>query len=151
MEKEIKHNNINLRGHHLLCLQGYQGYTYDENFKMNLEKILKLLAIKKTTVSITHYNDDICNNCPNLKKESCYLDIANINSPSKYEIKKSNDKIVNMDLAILKKTKIEKGKEYEIDYLYEIVNKIFKTVEDLKDICGNCRWAKKCLWYQSKK
>jgi hypothetical protein len=30
---------IKLRVHHLLCLQGYQGYGYDECFKKNLENI----------------------------------------------------------------------------------------------------------------
>ncbi|WP_263641218.1 hypothetical protein [Methanobrevibacter arboriphilus] len=34
---------IYLRGHHLLCLQGYQGYGYDDNFKKNIETIISIL------------------------------------------------------------------------------------------------------------
>ncbi|MDF2505887.1 MAG: hypothetical protein K0R06_3382, partial [Clostridium sp.] len=28
-----------------------------------------------------------------------------------------------------------------------LVNKKLKTIEDVKDICGDCRWTEKCLWH----
>ncbi|KZX15895.1 hypothetical protein MBCUT_12210 [Methanobrevibacter cuticularis] len=147
---------ITLRAHHLICLQGYRGYGYDKNFKENLEKILNKLKEENVEVIITDSNDDICEYCPNLKKNLCHLGISSENSsylhdPCDKEIEKSNEKIVKMDLAILKKTKIEKKKKYNVFDLFNIVNNKFMNIEDLKDICINCSWMEKCLWYKSRK
>ena len=32
---------ITLRGHHLLCIQGYQGYGYSEKFTDNMDNIIE--------------------------------------------------------------------------------------------------------------
>ncbi len=38
---------INIRAHHLLCLQGFQGYGYSQDFVRNMAEIIK--KIGKTT------------------------------------------------------------------------------------------------------
>ena len=38
---------LNIRAHHFLCMQGFQGYGYSETFVMNMTKIIK--AIKENT------------------------------------------------------------------------------------------------------
>ena len=48
-----------LRGHHLLCLQGFQGYGYDEDFVKNMTEINFSRKQKDTLISITNENDDI--------------------------------------------------------------------------------------------
>ena len=60
-----------LRGHHLLCLQGFQGYGYDENFVKNMAEINQSRKLDDTTISITNEADDICKACPNLKNNLC--------------------------------------------------------------------------------
>ena len=57
---------LTLRGHHLLCLQGFQGYGYDDKFVKNMSYINNLRKSENTTVSITNKADDICRCCPNL-------------------------------------------------------------------------------------
>ncbi|MDR0900784.1 MAG: DUF1284 domain-containing protein [Methanobrevibacter sp.] len=144
---------IKLRAHHLICLQGYQGYGYDKSFKLNLENILnELEQIKDIKVKILSSNDDLCDCCPHLKENQCYLGIeeSNRKNPSKKEIEESDNRIINMDLAILEKTSIKENKEYGINKLYDIVNNTFQTIEDIQKICGNCRWQEQCLWYQKR-
>ena len=137
---------IRLRAHHLLCLQGYQGYGYDERFKENLEKKLNILKNDNTKVILTSSPDDLCKKCPNLKDNICIG-----NSKSLSESFENNDKIVKKDLSILKEIKLEKNRKYSFKDLTKIVNNVFSKRNDLKDICTNCQWTDKCLWYQSRK
>jgi len=138
---------IKLRGHHLLCLQGYQGYGYDEKFKKNMENVLNKLKESKIEVVIS--KDDICSYCPFLKEEKCLLNCKGDNSTEE-EIAKSNETIVKMDLNVLKKIAIEKNKIYNADELFNKINNTITNIKDLNGICTGCRWIKECLWYQSK-
>ncbi|MDR2623918.1 MAG: DUF1284 domain-containing protein [Methanobrevibacter sp.] len=135
---------IKLRAHHLLCLQGYQGYGYDENFKINLENVLNHLKTNPN-VTVTKSADVICRHCPNLKDEKCCLNLGKYdNGLSKEKIENSNKEIIKMDSAVIKKMGIIENKSYNIDELY---SDALKNVDDLKDICRSCIWTKECLWY----
>ncbi|WP_225370441.1 DUF1284 domain-containing protein [Methanobrevibacter arboriphilus] len=59
-------------------------------------------------------------------------------------------KIVNMDSKVLKKAKINKKKEYLFSEAVILVNNSFKYLKDAKEVCGECGWIDKCLWYQSR-
>jgi len=64
-----KNNLIYLRAHHLLCLQGYQGYGYDEKFKKNMNKVFHQLNIKNNYNDYkNNYNDYKNNNEDNNDK-----------------------------------------------------------------------------------
>ncbi|GAA5819475.1 MAG: DUF1284 domain-containing protein [Methanobrevibacter sp. CfCl-M3] len=143
-------NHINLRAHHLLCLQGYQGYGYDENFKRNLENLITHLK-NNPTIIVLKAADIICSYCPNLKDEKCCLNLEKYDEHStKEKISRSNEEITKMDLNLIKKTGIIENKAYKINNLYKIINNSIKNVDDLKDICDNCKWTDVCIWYQSK-
>lgn len=105
-----KNNPIYLRAHHLLCLQGYQGYGYDEKFKKNMDKVFYQLNINnnknnynttdnnednrdnkdngnkdndkciKNIIILTDYPDDLCNYCPNLIDDKCAGEINDLKS-----------------------------------------------------------------------
>ena len=49
---------LTLRGHHLLCLKGFQGYGYDENFVKNMIEVNSKRKLSTTTVSLTNKADD---------------------------------------------------------------------------------------------
>ena len=68
---------IKLRGHHLLCLSGFQGYGYDEDFTQNMSDINLKRKLSDTTVSLTDSPDDICAACPNLKGNICENELQN--------------------------------------------------------------------------
>ena len=124
---------LNLRGHHLLCLKGFQGYGYDENFVMNMTEINSKRKEPDTTISLKDQPDDICSACPNLKDGIC-------------EDENQNKRIISMDREVLKK--LDPSKEYGSIELFNKMDEIFNTQESVSKICFNCKWSEKCLFYQ---
>ena len=122
-----------LRGHHLLCLKGFQGYGYSEDFVKNMTKINANRKENTTKISLTNSPDDICRACPKLNCGLCENEIQ-------------NRRIVEMDNEVLKKLDI--SKEYDAAELFDIVGNIFNTRESVSEICSNCMWHEKCLFYQ---
>ena len=122
-----------LRGHHLLCLKGFQGYGYDENFTKNMIDVNSKRKMENTTITLTNSPDDVCKACPNLKNNVC-------------ENEKQNEKIVFMDNEVLKK--IDSKKEYNSIELFEKIDEIFTTKESVSTICAKFMWHKECLFYQ---
>ena len=120
-----------LRGHHLLCLQGFQGYGYDEAFVENMSEINRLRKLENTVISLTDNADDICKACPNLKDGLC-------------ENKKQNENIQSMDMQVL--SKLDPTKEYNALNLFKEVEKIFNSKESVSEICSKCMWHKECLF-----
>ena len=123
-----------LRGHHLLCLQGFQGYGYSEDFTKNMTRINLARKSDNTSICLTDSPDDICKSCPNLKNNICENELQ-------------NNKIVKMDNEVLKK--IDKVQEYNSKDLFDEISQIFNTKESVTKICFNCMWHEKCLFYQN--
>ena len=123
-----------LRGHHLLCLKGFQGYGYDDDFTKNMTKINEIRKQSETTVFLTYSPDDICKACPNLKNNFC-------------KDQMHNRTIVQMDDEVLKK--LDTSKEHNSIELFEEINSIFNSKESVSKICFNCLWHEKCLFYQN--
>ncbi|WP_405266942.1 DUF1284 domain-containing protein [Methanobrevibacter sp.] len=122
-----------LRGHHLLCLKGFQGYGYDESFTKNMTEINNIRKQSQTTIALTNSPDDICKCCPNLMDNLCKNQL--------------HDKmIVQMDDEVLKK--LDMSKEHDSIELFEKIDLIFNTEESVSKICFNCLWHDKCLFYQ---
>ena len=124
---------LKIRGHHLLCLKGFQGYGYDENFTKNMIEINEKRKHENTTIILTNECDNICSSCPNLIKNKCENEIK-------------NQKIVDMDNEVLKKLDLKK--EYNSIQLFDMINQLFNSKESLCKICSNCIWHEKCLFYQ---
>ena len=122
-----------LRAHHLLCLKGFQGYGYDENFTENMTSVNSRRKLENTTVTLTSSPDDICKACPNLKDNLC-------------EDRIQNARIVEMDVEVLKK--LDASKEYNSVELFKKIDEIFNTKQSVSKICFNCKWSEKCLFYQ---
>ncbi len=122
-----------LRGHHLLCLKGFQGYGYDEEFTKNMTLINSKRKQDNTTVTLTSSPDDICSACPHLIGDVC-------------ENTQKNDEIISMDREVLKK--LDPSQEYNAVKLFEKIDEIFNTKESVSKICFDCKWHEKCLFYQ---
>jgi uncharacterized protein len=129
---------IKIRAHHLLCMQGYQGYGYSKDFENNLQEIIKCInSNPDSLIEVIAENDLICSCCPNLYKSECQMDES------------SNSRIHNMDLKILKVLGLKSGDKGEASYFINLVNSKFKKRLQLNSICGDCQWKEKCLWYVS--
>ena len=122
-----------LRGHHLLCLKGFQGYGYSEDFVKNMINVNNLRKNKNTDIVLVDNPDDICKACPNLKN--------NI-----YKNKSQNEKIIMMDNEVL--SKLNSKKIYNSKELFEKIDFLFNTKESVDKICPKCNWQEKCLFYQ---
>ncbi len=127
---------LTLRGHHLLCLQGFQGYGYSDDFIKNMICINNLRKSQNTTISITNKADDICRCCPNLKNNLC-------------QDEKQNAQIVKMDNQII--SKIDTAKEYNALKLFEEIARIFCSKKSVESICNHCGWHEECLFYKNLK
>ena len=125
--------NLKLRGHHLLCLKGFQGYGYDENFVRNMKYINSKRKDNSTTITLLDCPDDICASCPNLKNNVC-------------EDETQNERIIAMEREVLKKFDVKK--EHNSIELFKKVDEIFNTTESVSKICYECMWHEKCLFYQ---
>ncbi|MDO5860698.1 DUF1284 domain-containing protein [Methanobrevibacter sp.] len=123
-----------LRGHHLLCLQGFQGYGYDENFVKNMTQINQKRKSENTIISLTNKSDDICKACPNLKNNLC-------------QDHEQNERIIAMDDEVL--SRIDKSKEYNAPDLFKQIGNIFNSKKSVDKICSKCMWHDKCLFYEN--
>ena len=127
---------IKIRAHHLLCMQGFQGYGYSNDFTIHLKNIVEgLRKNPDTLIQVTSSCDEICSKCPYQIEEKCNKD-----TDADYCIK-------IMDLEILKSTGIEPGSVDTIQVMLHKVNSTFKKQGQLADICGDCQWTEKCTWF----
>ena len=58
-----------LRGHHLICLQFFEGEGYSAEFIGNLKRVLKSAETGEIDLRITA--DDVCEKCPYLNNTRC--------------------------------------------------------------------------------
>ena len=128
-----------IRAHHLLCIQGFQGFGYNQNFVTNLTKVIKdINSYPNLKVKIIDTCDVICSCCPYKKGDFCQKEIT------------SAQKIKNIDLLVLKKLGLKKGVTYKIREVNHLIDLQLKNISDVQDICGDCQWKKKCLWFTSR-
>ena len=123
---------IKLRGHHLLCLQGFQGYGYSEDFVSNMTRINELRKANECIISLTNEPDDICFSCPNLKNNLCENEIQ-------------NSIIVKMDNEVL--SKLNSNKEHNSIDLFDEVASKFNSLKSVENVCNGCKWTDlKCCY-----
>ena len=137
MDKE--ENVIAIRAHHLLCLQGFQGYGYDKKFVDNLYFILNQIDNNpELELELVAECDDICGKCPNMKEVQCRREPG------------ADERIKKIDRLVLLKLRVEEGARVKVDEIIEMVNDKFKSYSDIDLICGDCEWKKECLFLLSK-
>ncbi|MGC8765568.1 MAG: DUF1284 domain-containing protein [Brevinematia bacterium] len=125
---------LELRAHHILCIQGFQGYGYDGQFTKNLYKIHSGIFDKKVRLIIR--NDEICKFCPFSSDSICF--------------KRKNGKRIDirkLDIKVLKILKIRVNAIKAANVIFRLTNSYLK--DRLKKLCSDCEWQKKCLWYLS--
>lgn len=120
---------ISIRGHTLLCLQGFKGEGYSPEFVANLSAIHRSLSsFSGERVKVVDRPDRVCSACPHLDPAGCRLNGAG-----------SEEEMKAQDRAVMARLRIAEG---EILSWKEILDRIARAVQgsDLPQICGNCRW-----------
>lgn len=129
---------LKIRAHHLLCMQGYQGYGYSRSFKEHFESICQLIRNQPDIeMLLVADNDIICEKCPNAVDNYCQSFSQSL-------------KIERMDLKVLEKMGLVAGTKSTASELFTRVNQYLQTRSDIEGICDSCQWQQKCLWYLSR-
>lgn len=127
---------IRLRGHHLLCIQGFQGYGYNRVFIDNISRIISEVEKDPSIeIEVKTACDDICLQCPHRLDDICKKEPG------------ADEKIQAMDKKVLEITGLEKGNRYNITEILDTINSSFSNRSDAGPVCGDCEWKKECLWY----
>jgi len=130
-------NILKIRAHHLLCIQGFQGYGYSEDFVKNMSEIIKSMDSNSEVEIITEC-DIICSCCPHNVEGVCQK------GPD------SAQEVRNMDTRILEKLHIKDGMIGRVKDVLSLINTELRNVSDIQDICGGCAWKERCLWFISR-
>lgn len=118
---------MKLRAHHLLCIQGYQGRGYSDDFVHNMDQIVDMLKSNpKTKFRLVAETDSICQPCPsNLGNGLCSVE----------------EKILALDLKTLEALELREQEEYIYEEILQRI-KIKLNQEKFKKICCSCEWFK---------
>lgn len=130
-------NIIKIRAHHLLCIQGFQGYGYSRDFEKNMSKVIKNLKSEEHVLEIVAECDVICSHCPHQMDGLCK------------QTHESDEMIKNMDLNVIKKIGLGEGTKTRSKNVFALLDRKIKPI-DVQEICGGCVWRNKCLLYISK-
>lgn len=122
---------MNLRGHHLLCLLGFQGHGYSVKF---IEKMKELAPLYKNDkrdilIYINPDTDEICKSCPAMTNKNC----------TTYDF--FDKQIRKLDKRVLTVLELEEGKTYSKSIIFERIRNNVNP-EDLETICKGCKWLR---------
>ena len=117
-----------LRGHHLLCVHGFQGMGYSPEFVKKMTEIVAAIRDEQIDFSIKVVDelDETCIVCPHSRKGIC-------NAP------KANEFVQGLDRKILTHLQIEKNHLYRKEELVSLVAEKV-TPDDLDFLCEGCSW-----------
>ncbi len=118
-----------IRGHTLLCLQGFRGEGYSPEFIRNMGSIhAELLRNPSAWVEVVEEPDAICGACPHRMPAGCGL-----NGDA------SEEGMQAQDGHVLRLLGLRPGDRLR---WHEILDRIGRSLSgsSLPDICGQCRW-----------
>lgn len=116
-----------LRPHHILCIQGYRGKGYNDEFVSNMDEIVYLLKNNPNhKVKLISKTDTICKHCPsNIGEGLC----------------KFQSKVAALDEKTLQNLSLEEDTEYVYDDILNYIKENL-TIEKFESICKECEWYK---------
>jgi hypothetical protein len=121
--------SVTLRGHTLLCLQGFRGEGYNRDFIDNLADVQRSLSTDpEQPVEVTDRADVVCGACPHQGPAGCSLNGVG-----------SEEAIRAQDHDVLGRLGLAPGDRLAWKTILE---RIAGTIsgEALDGICGGCRW-----------
>jgi hypothetical protein len=124
---------IRIRAHHLLCIQGFQGYGYSTDFVIHMGIVVSFLKSNpNTNLQIVDNTDELCSRCPHNVDGHC--------------VKGSVDEI---DSLIIESANLDIIHIYTVRDAFNIINKTLGH-DHVVNICKDCNWKNKCLFFIEK-
>lgn len=141
-----------IRGHHLLCMQHFQGYGYDERFVANLGRIIQELRENPASpVLLTDTADEICRACPRLVGGECWPEAHN-GVLSHQSGDKGNGPPGSIpgkppagerDRMILHFLGLAPGTVVDYALAHQTARALLQR-KSLRTLCGDCAWISLC-------
>ncbi len=118
---------MRIRGHNLLCIQGFVGKGYSPEFVANMTRVVESLG-DDVEVTVVDRPDVLCDACPNLVASGCALHGEG-----------SERGIVSQDQDVMRRLGIDAGATHTWS---DIMKRIRQSVrpDDLDSVCGSCPW-----------
>ena len=119
---------LEIRAHHLLCLLGFRGLGYSQEFVEKMGKVAEELRLNPTfPITILAECDVICEPCPHNKGNKCR------------KKRNSESRVKKKDLEVLRRLGFEVGERMPVAKAWvRIREKV--TAKDLTEICRRCEW-----------
>ncbi|PKG24609.1 DUF1284 domain-containing protein [Niallia nealsonii] len=117
-----------LRGHHLLCVHGFQGMGYSPIFVNKMEETVASIRDEQVNfpIKVVDELDETCLFCPHSREGIC-------NAP------KANEFVQELDRKVLTHLQIEKNQLYLKEELVSLVAEKVNP-DDLDFLCEGCSW-----------
>ncbi len=120
--------SLEIRAHHLLCILGFRGLGYSQEFIVKMGKVVKELDTKATfPITVIAECDVICASCPHNRSNKCLKEAD------------SESKVKNQDLAVLQRLGFEIGAQMPAGNAWARVKEKIAP-EDIVEICSDCEW-----------
>ncbi len=128
-EKLINEGRIvQLRPHHLLCIQLFEGKGYSQDFVDNMYDVIDKLN-DNSDIMLTMCCDTLCGKCPNSRGSCC----------------ETEDKTKLFDHNVLRECNLTEGVIYKWKEVSKLAfNKILK-MGIIKEVCVDCSWKDICF------
>ena len=121
---------LEIRAHHLLCILGFRGFGYSQEFIVKMEKVVKELDANATfPITVMAECDVICASCPHNRGNKCLKEAD------------SEAKIKNRDLEVLQRLDFEVGAQMPVAEVWTRIRAKL-TLRDVAEICLTCEWQK---------
>ncbi|MGN0573111.1 MAG: DUF1284 domain-containing protein [Acutalibacteraceae bacterium] len=120
---------MNLRPHHLLCIQKFTGHGYNEVFTAHMKSVVSELSENPgAEITVAQGCDDLCKMCPN-----------NING-----VCASLEKPALMDSAVLGICGLTYGEKIPWAKTAKKARELIFETEEFNKICACCQWFELC-------
>lgn len=117
---------IYLRPHHLLCMQGFRGKGYSDEFVKNMTTIVKQLKEKPIEeIKLVEKRDDICKFCPKMDQLKMMC--------------QSDQHVLELDFEVMKTLELEYNTSYTMEFIISIMKLKLKRI-NFNEICEKCSW-----------
>lgn len=118
-----------LRGHHVLCVHGFQGMGYSPDFIKKMEEIVEEIRdhSQHFAIRVIIGLDDACGSCPNRGEGFCNASRG------------SDEHVKQLDRRIMDHIGITDGESVD---KHELLRRTAEKVcpEDLDVLCKGCSW-----------
>lgn len=121
--------HLEIRVHHLLCLLGFRGLGYGDEFVANMKRVASATFFSPNTLKIVDHCDSICSACPYQKGDECRKE------------KDSAQQVKSRDRELAAKLGVQTGISLSWQEVRELIRQKIAPA-DLVEICRECEWLK---------